>query len=92
MAYGETTTPVTTRTVTNALGKETVYRFRATGSGAFRLEGVDGLASAHCAGSTRAYSYDANGWVQSTTDEEGQVTSFVRNARGLPTAITRSHP
>jgi YD repeat-containing protein len=92
VAYGEAETPVTTRTVTNALGKQTIYRFRATGSGAFRLEGVDGLASAHCTGSTKAFTYDTNGWVQSTTDEEGEVTSFVRDARGLPTTMTRSHP
>jgi YD repeat-containing protein len=90
--YPEVTTPITRRRVTNALGKSTVYRFQTSGSGSFRLVGVDGEASTNCPASARSYTYDANGWVLSKTDEEGRKTTYVRDARGQPTSITRGAP
>ena len=89
IAYG-TSGSYLTRTVTNALGRETVYIFEKNGGSGLdpRLIKVDGLPTASCAGTFRTVSYDANGFIASTTDEEGRVTSYVRDSVGRPTQIT----
>lgn len=80
------------RTVTNALGKETVYRFSAiSGSKSnVRLTDVDGTPSANCPASSRSYTYATNGFVDSETDNEGRVTEYERNSRGRPTLIRQA--
>lgn len=81
-----------TRTVTNPLGKVATYNFENPGSNThIRLSSVNGAASASCPASARAYTYDGNGWVATQTDEEGRVTSFVRDALNRPTSITRGY-
>ena len=80
-----------TRTVTNALGKQAIYQFaNAGGWGDSKLTGVNGQASANCVASNSSYTYDANNALTSSTDEEGRVVSFTRNARGLPTQIVEA--
>ena len=76
-----------TRTVTNALGKQTIYSFQ-TVAGRPKLVQADGQPSASCQGAVRAQSYDANGFLASATDWEGHQSDFVHDARGLQTART----
>lgn len=75
-----------TRTVTNPLGKDTIYQFAKVNGSDATLTAVNGQASTHCPSSSAAYSYTAN-VMTSETDEEGRVTAYTRNSRGLPTQI-----
>ena len=89
VAYGPVATTMT-RTVTNALGKQTVYKFARSSSSTVydaRLAAVDGTASANCLASTRSISYSSAKFISSTTDEEGRVTNYTRDTRGRPTQI-----
>ncbi|MFN7089158.1 MAG: RHS repeat-associated core domain-containing protein [Allorhizobium sp.] len=81
-----------TRRVTNPLGKVAVYRFSHVGSSTFdiQLAGVDGEASSHCVASDSSFTYDSNGYVATWTDEEGRVTSYVRDVKGRPTLIRQA--
>lgn len=92
IAYGASATQLT-RTVTNPLGRETVYAFDKIGgnSADIRLAAIDGQASTNCPAAAKAVSYGSNGFVSSTTDEEGRVTTFMRDARGRPTEIDLAH-
>jgi len=76
-----------TRTVTNALGKQEVYTFTRSSSSVYdqRLTGTTGVASTNCPATATSLTYDANRFIASTTDQEGRVTNYTRNARGLPT-------
>lgn len=78
------------RTVTNPLGKSAEYHWTHTqdGNGSHLLS-VAGQASTNCPSSASAYTYDANGFVSTETDEEGRVTVYVRDAAGRPTSVTR---
>ncbi len=88
IAYGKLADGTLTRRVTNPLGKVAEYRFGVLPERSF-YSGVIGEPSASCPGSARSYTYDANGWIASETDEEGRVTSYVRDARNRPTSVTR---
>lgn len=85
IAYNDT---ALTRTVTNALGKQSVYNF-AKREGSMKLTSVSGQASANCPASTQSLAYNTVGQVTQTTDEEGRVTAFVRDTVGRPTSVTR---
>lgn len=77
------------RTVTNALGKDTTYHFSVVQQ-AWKLNRVEGEASTNCAAADQYLTYDTNGFVASRTDWNGNVTSYVNDARGLPTSITEA--
>ncbi|RLQ85271.1 RHS repeat-associated core domain-containing protein [Notoacmeibacter ruber] len=81
-----------TRTVTNPLGKEAIYNFAHSGSTAFftRFAGVDGQASANCAASDTDFTYDSRNFIATVSDEEGRVTSYVRDGLGRPLQITEA--
>jgi RHS repeat-associated protein len=76
-------------TVTNALGKQAQYHYGFVNSSARRLTSIQGQASANCPSSTQSFTYDANSFVASVTDEEGRVTTYVNDARGRATSVTR---
>ncbi|HYB83300.1 MAG TPA: RHS repeat-associated core domain-containing protein [Mycobacterium sp.] len=76
------------RTVTNPNGKQAVYQYQRASNTAY-LQGVNGQPSANCPASANSLTYDSNNFIASATDEEGRVTTYVREARGLPTSITR---
>ncbi|WP_348637297.1 RHS repeat-associated core domain-containing protein [Caulobacter sp. NIBR1757] len=87
IAYGALGTTFN-RTATSALGKQTIYNFAQSSYGySGRWTGAAGQAGAHTPASTRSYAYGANKLTSSMTDEEGRVTTYVRNARGLPTQV-----
>lgn len=74
----------TTTTVTNPLGKRDVYTYATTGGGR-RLVQVDGNAATSCLASQATYTYNSNGTLRSETSQNGSVTTFEYNARGLVT-------
>ncbi|WP_288131602.1 DUF6531 domain-containing protein [Microbulbifer sp.] len=93
-----------TRRLTNALGKKTTYHYTDV-DGVRRITSVDGEPSANCAASNKGYTYDANGFIASETDWEGNITTYTRDnlgreltrteASGTPearTIITEWHP
>jgi YD repeat-containing protein len=69
-------------TVTNPLGKDTTYHFE-TLHGVKKVIQVEGHATKSCAGANQNYTYDANGYIESKTDWQGNVTTYVHNERGL---------
>lgn len=78
-----------TSTVTDALGKVRTYSF-TTVNGEKKLSSLEGGPCTSCGGSSSSYTYDANGYVDSKTDFNGVVTSYVNNARGLVTTLTEA--
>jgi RHS repeat-associated protein len=74
------------RTVTDANGLRTVYKF-AVLQGVPKVTEIERLPSTG-APTTSSYTYDANGYVASYTDWNGDVTQYVNDARGLPISIT----
>lgn len=75
------------RTVTNALGEQEIYKF-TTLQGAPKVSEIDRLASAGVAAATRKFSYDVNGYLASSTDYDGNVTTYTHDARGDETSRT----
>jgi len=76
-----------TRTVTNALGRQSVYHM-ALFQGEYQVQSIEGLASAHTPAATVTYVYDANGYVSQTTSGEGRVNKYVNNSIGQQTSRT----
>jgi RHS repeat-associated protein len=85
VAYTDPGYPSFTRTVTNALGKQTVYTY-AWSWGDVHLLSVDTNASTNTPATTKTYSYSSS-FVSSVTDEESRVTTYSRNGMGQPTQI-----
>jgi YD repeat-containing protein len=75
-----------TTVVTDPLGKSRTYAFDYT-LGVYRVQEL----SEPCAGNQDAASdYDANGFIASRTDFNGNVTTYVHNARGLEESRTEA--
>jgi len=74
-------------TVTNALGKQTTYHFKAI-HGVRKVTKVEGHQSENCASANQLTTYDENGFVASRTDWKGNLTTYVNNDRGLETSRT----
>jgi YD repeat-containing protein len=72
-------------TVTNPLGKNTTYHFTNL-HGVKKVVQVEGHETESCAGANQNYTYDANGYIESKTDWQGNVTTYVHNERGLETS------
>jgi RHS repeat-associated protein len=75
------------RTVTNALGEQTVYTFTPL-QGVPKITGISRTASATVPAGTESFTYDANGYTASKTDWNGDVTNYVNDTHGDPTSIT----
>jgi len=75
--------------VTNELGKTTVYRFVSIG-GIKRVSAVEGEASANCPNSNSTFSYDERGLLKTKTDNKGNVTAYGYNTRGLEASRTEA--
>lgn len=65
-------------TVTNALGKNTVYHYDTSNN----LVQIDGEPSANCLGDSRQFTYDSNNFKTSATDKNGNMTTYVRDSNG----------
>lgn len=79
-----------TVTVTNPLGRQTVYTYRRVQGAIRQLMSVKGIATTGCDQSDTAYAYDGNGFRSQATDAEGRITRWTRNSRGLPLSETRA--
>ena len=78
------------RTVTaNALGKQTTYHI-TTLHGVRKVTQVEGHPSTNCAAANKAYTYDANGFVASKTDWQGNTTTYLRNTKGQELSRTEA--
>jgi YD repeat-containing protein len=75
--------------VTSALGRQSTYHV-TTLHGVRKVTEVEGHPTDDCAGANKAYSYDANGFLASKTDWNGNLTTYVHNARGLQTSRTEA--
>jgi hypothetical protein len=80
----------TSRTVSNALGKETVFALDDNEDGRRRIDAVQGTATASCAGTSTSSVLGADGYVDSRTDARGYTTAFDYNERGLETSRTEA--
>jgi hypothetical protein len=76
-------------TVTNALNKQTIYRF-ADIAGARRVTKVEGQPTANCVGANQDYTYTPEGWIASKTDWKGIKTTFTYNTVGQEVSRTEA--
>jgi RHS repeat-associated protein len=86
IAFDDTTG---SRTVTDPLGQQTVYQFTNL-QGAPKVIEIDRVATATTAAAKQTIAYDANGYVKSRTDWNGNLTTYVNDPRGLPTTVTEA--
>ena len=77
------------RTVTNALGQQSVYKF-AILQNMPKLSEIDRLATATTAAATRMFSYDGNGYLSGTTDWNGVLTAYSNDAAGNVLSMTEA--
>ena len=73
------------RTVTNALGATDTYTF-ATLQGVPKVAHISRAATSTTAAATRAFTYDANGYKASSTDWDGNLTTYTHDPRGDETS------
>jgi YD repeat-containing protein len=78
-----------TTTVTEANGQVRTFHF-TTLHGVMKVTQIDGGPCTSCSGTSRLANYDANGFMSSKTDQNGNVTNYVNNARGLQTSRTEA--
>jgi RHS repeat-associated protein len=74
-----------TTTATNALGVSQVYSYYFS-----QCIEIDRRATATTAAAKQLFTYDANGYPASRTDWNGNLTTYVNDARGLPTKTTEA--
>ena len=77
------------RIVTNALGVVDAYTF-ATLQGVPKVTQINRAATSTTAVAAESVAYDANGYVSSRSDWNGNQTAFVNDSRGEPTTITEA--
>lgn len=78
-----------TVTVKNSLGKESIFTFEVF-NGLSRVTQVDGQPTALCGAMTSSLDYDANGYVASRTDNNGNITNYTYTADGLVASMTEA--
>jgi len=76
-------------TVTNSLGKQTIYRFEYI-NGAKRVVKVEGQASTNCLAANKDYTYTPEGWIESKTDWKGIKTTYSYNTLGQEISRTEA--
>ena len=77
------------RTVTNALGATMVYRFTVL-QGILKLTSVDRVATPSIPAAMRKIAYDANGYIASQSDWNGNLITYENDARGRPVRVTEA--
>ncbi len=76
-------------TVTNELGKKTLYRYQVI-RGVKYIVSVVGEPSANCPASNATFTYNDRGQVLTKTDAKGFITTHAYNDRGLETMRTEA--
>lgn len=77
-----------TSTVTDAIGNVRTYHFDVL-HGVVKIAQIDGGPCTSC-GQIQNTTYDANGFIASQNDFNGNVTTFVNDARGLELSRTEA--
>ena len=78
-------------TVTNALGKQTIYTIGWVGGpNVNKVTQVAQAASANTQAATSTIQYDANGYVSQVVDYNGNTTNYTNNAKGQVTSKTEA--
>ncbi len=77
------------RTVTNALGEQELYKFTIL-QGVPKVTEIDRVAAASLPAATQMFNYDANGYIASWTDWNGNLTTYVNDSHGQPTTINEA--
>jgi YD repeat-containing protein len=75
--------------VTNELGKTTVYRYQQIG-GVKRVIAIEGQPSENCPASNTSCTYSDRGLILTRTDAKGLITAYTYNDRGLETSRTEA--
>jgi len=78
-----------TTTVTNSLGVADTYTLTSLNN-MYKITGISRAATSTTAAATESFSYDSNGFVSSMTDWNGNQTTYVNNAYGLPTTVNEA--
>jgi RHS repeat-associated protein len=78
-----------TATVTNALGKQVVHNI-SSDQFMMKLFGLNELASANTPAATTSIRYDGNGYISREQDENGNVTLYQNDGRGLVLSKTEA--
>jgi len=78
-----------TVTVTNALGVADTYIF-TTLQGIPKVTEISRAATSTTAAATRYFGYDANGYLGTATDWNGNTTNYTNNSHGQPTTIVEA--
>jgi RHS repeat-associated protein len=78
------------RTVTDPLGNAETYHF-TTLQGVSKVSSIVRAANSPVAAATRTFTYDANGYLATATDWDGNSTHWTNNSHGLPTSITEAY-
>ena len=68
--------------VTNALGQQSTYQFEIY-QGIKRITAIEGHPSANCPNSNSTFTYDERGLLKTKTDNNGNLTTYDYNTRGL---------
>ena len=69
-------------TVSNPLGKQTSYQFQ-TIHGVRKITAIDNHASPNSSATSETNTYTTEGWLDTETDAEGNVTRYTYDSRGL---------
>jgi RHS repeat-associated protein len=86
----------TTTTVTNAFGVTDTYTFTRLADVGGALVGppkvtqISRTATSTTAAATETIAYDANGYIATKTDWNGDQTSYTNNVHGRPTSVTQA--
>ena len=78
-----------TTTVTDPQGRARTYSF-TNQSGVIKLASITGGDCAHCGSDAASYTYDANGFIDSKTDFNGNRTTYTRDTRGRELSRTEA--
>ncbi len=73
-------------TVTNSLGKNTVYHYDTSNN----LVQIDGEPSANCLGDQRTFTYDSNNFKTQEIDKNGNITTYIRDDQGREISRTEA--
>ncbi|HCW0868573.1 TPA: RHS repeat protein [Pseudomonas aeruginosa] len=76
-------------TVTNEYGKQATYRFQVI-QGIKRIVAIEGEPSPNCPSSNSTFTYDERGLLSSKRDNNGNLTTYQYNVRGLETSRTEA--